>query len=245
MLSGAGQVPSNQSAAKTVAITGASGTLGMAVTRQFYRKDWDVHLCAANNHSNSWGDVDALDVTKEKAVKKWFREMGGCKAVVTCAGVSTVAPSLDLHAGEWRHVIDVNLTGSFLCAREAVRNGAIRVIFIGSIHGSTPTSYPERAAYTASKAGLVGLTKALAVEWADKGVAVNCVAPGHLPVLMPGTSSGHELLDAAEQATPSGRLSTAYEVASVIYWLANSAPASMTGQILVVSGGFEIDTYPL
>jgi len=219
---------------KTVAITGATGTLGSAVRDIFSKNLWMLGL------GNS-----TIDVTDEVVQTNWFGVASSLDALVTCAGVSLVKPSLEMTAAEWRHVIDVNLTGTFLSIREAVKRGATRIVTIGSIHGSTPTSYPERAAYTASKAGVVGLTQALAVELAPRGVAVNCVAPGHLPVLMDGTGAGAELLEAARSRTPTGKLTTPQEVAEVIYWLCNDAPLSLTGQVLTISGGYELNTFPL
>jgi len=217
---------------KTVAITGATGTLGKACWKRF-DGSWAVKA-----GSSTW------DVSNELALKRWMGNIS-FDALVTCAGVSLVKPSLDLTADEWRHVIDVNLTGTFLSVREAVKRGATRIVTIGSIHGSTPTSYPQRAAYTASKAGVVGLTQALAVELASQGVAVNCVAPGHLPVLMDGTGAGAELLEAARAKTPTGKLVTPQEVAEVIYWLCNDAPLGLTGQVLTIDGGFTMATFPL
>jgi glucose 1-dehydrogenase len=175
----------------------------------------------------------------------WFKRCGPIDAVVTCAGISAVESSLTLPVDDWMRVIDVNLTGTFLAAREAIKNGATRVVTVGSIHGCTPTSYPQRAAYTASKGGVKALTEALAVEFAADGVGVFCVAPGHLPVLMDGTGAGAALLDAAEKRTPTGGLSFPDEVARIIWWLVNDAPLAMTGNTIVVDGGFTLNTYPL
>lgn len=238
---------------KTVAITGATGTLGQAVINRFYGNSStglpDNYICvtARNIKKNYFGFCTcvSLDVTDERAVRGFFSSIDPVDILVTCAGVSLVKPSLELIAEEWRYVIDVNLTGTFLSIREAVKHGATRIVTIGSIHGSTPTSYPQRAAYTASKAGVVGLTQALAVELAPQGVAINCVAPGHLPVLMDGTGAGNELLEAARARTPTGRLTTPEEVAEVIYWLCNDAPMNLTGQVIAVSGGFELNTWPI
>jgi len=221
---------------KTIAITGATGTLGKALVDKFCDEHlWNVGEAHTQN----------APVTDGAALSRWFRRRGHYDALVTCAGVSLVKPSLEMTAAEWRHVIDVNLTGTFLSIREAVKHGATRIVTIGSIHGSTPTSYPERAAYTASKAGVVGLTQALAVELAPRGVAVNCVAPGHLPVLMDGTGAGRELLEAARSRTPTGKLTTPQDVAEVVYWLCNDAPLSLTGQTVVVDGGFSLATWPM
>jgi glucose 1-dehydrogenase len=244
---------------KVVAVTGAAGTLGTAVLARFrvieapaslscgryVSHNWTIHGCARHWRELGWLKIRQVNVTLEPAVTAWFSEIGHVDALVTCAGVSTVKPSTELTASEWREVIDVNLTGSFLCAREAVKRGCTRVIMIGSIHGCTSTSYPQRAAYAASKGAIRALVESLSVEWAPDGVMTAAVCPGHLPRLMPGTNSGQSLLDAAQAKTPTGHLATPEECAEVIYWLCNDAPLSMTGQTLVVDGGFTLNTYPL
>lgn len=242
---------------RTIAITGATGTLGAAVARRIWQGNTSlsrlffVRACSRRG-ADKIGTahpfpVARVNVANPHCVNRWFDEIGHVDALVTCAGVSAVKPSLELTAAEWGHVLDVNLTGTFLCAREAVRHEATRIVTVGSIHGCTPTSYPERAAYTASKGGVKALTEALAVEFAgrDPPIAVNCVAPGHLPVLMDGTGAGQALLDAARERTPMKRLATPEEVADVIYWLCTDAPITMTGQTLVIDGGFTLNTYPL
>ena len=231
---------------RIVAITGATGTLGQAVVQRFSQaQDWDWRGCSRSGGIINDESVDSIDVRVDDVVRRWFDTMGHCDAVVTCAGVSRVESSLDILSHAWFKVIDVNLGGTFLAAREAIRYGATRVVTIGSIHGGTPSSYPMRAAYTASKGGVLALTQALAVEFAPRGVAVNSVAPGHLPVLMSTVGAGQALLDAAEARTPTGKLATPAEVADVIFWLCDSAPASMTGQNLVIDGGFTMNTYSM
>jgi len=249
---------------KTVAITGATGTLGKACVERFCQTwrdehEWHVHGCGRRQIADVIDNFDSMylgeerlkyspvDVTNLRHVGHWLdivHNFCGLDALVTCAGVSLVGRSTML-AGEFGDCVDVNLNGSFYAAAAAVHYGATRIVFIGSIHGCTPTSYPKRAAYTASKAGIAGLTRALAVEWAPRGVAVNCVAPGHLPALMDGTGAGQALLDAAKTRTPTGRLTTPDEVADVVFWLCNDAPMSLTGQVITVDGGFTLNTWPM
>lgn len=232
---------------KTVVITGATGTLGQAIAARFDPDpigEWDTSLW------DIYGFGSEVDVACERDVYWWMRNrissnVEPLDALVTCAGVSLVKSSLEMSISDWRNVIKVNLDGTFLAAREAIKAGATRIVTIGSIHGCTPTSYPFRAAYTASKAGVMGLTQALAVEFAPQGVAVNCVAPGHLPVLMDDSGAGQTLLDAARKRTPTGKLTTPQDVADVVYWLCNDAPLNLTGQIIVLDGGFSMNSYPL
>ena len=230
---------------KRVAITGAGGTLGQVVARHFDRAGWSVWPSALNAREMGSLYVKGVDVTSEREVKLWFEDMGQVDVLVTCAGISHVEYSESLDFSDFCHVIDVNLNGSFLCAQQAYLVGAKRIIFIGSIHGCTRTGYPQRAPYNASKGGILALTETLAIEWGPFGTAVNCVSPGHLPVLMPGTQAGSELLNAARERTPTGELATPEECTDVIYFLAAHAPLSLTGQNIAVSGGFEINTFPI
>jgi NAD(P)-dependent dehydrogenase (short-subunit alcohol dehydrogenase family) len=219
---------------KTVAVTGATGTLGQAVMGCFEDKGWQAHGCSSE-----------VDVQEWLRVAEWLNGVAHLDAMVTCAGVSCVKPSTEMTPADWEYVIAVNLTGTWYAATEAIKRGATRIVTIGSIHGCTDTSYPQRAAYTASKGGVAALTRALAVEYAPQGVAVNCVAPGHLPELMSTLDVGGDLLEAARQRTPMGKLATPEEVADVIFYLCDGAPLSVTGQILEVSGGFTQNTWPL
>ena len=226
--------------AKTVAVTGATGTLGTACVQRFKmaKPRWVVYPTPPSLR---------LDVTCWLDVTDWLDGLSDRKldAMVTCAGVSLVDASHNIRPSDWSYVIAVNLTGTWLAAVQAIKRGATRIVTIGSIHGCTPTSYLQRAAYTASKGGVKALTEALAVEYAPKGVVVNCVAPGHLPVLMDGTGAKRNLLTAAKRRTPTGQLATAEEVADVIFWLCNDAPLSLTGQTIVVDGGFTLNTWPM
>lgn len=226
---------------KTVVITGITGTLGTVCADTFNQRGWNVQGFSMDGSD----EYEAVNVTDAPAMQRWFADARHVDALITCAGVSWVESSLALGAGNFRRVIDINLAGTFIAVREAIKRGAKRIVTIGSIHGCTPTSYPQRAAYTASKAGVMGLTQALAVEFAPRGIAVNCVAPGHMPALMDGTGAGQALLDAAKANTPAGRLTTPEEVAEVVRWLCEDAPVAMTGQILVIDGGFTQDTFPM
>ena len=238
---------------RVVAITGATGTLGKAVREKFISKpgDWAVYGCARNVPGDD-GFLTSVDVRHPEAVAQWLERLPRVDAIVTCAGLSKVHSSLTIEPADWWKIMDVNVGGTFFAVREAIKLGATRVVTIGSIHGCTPTSYPKRAVYTASKAAVKGLTEALAVEFAPKGVAISCIAPGHLPSLMLGTGLsgaqaklGQQLLDAAAAKTPLGRLAKPEEVAEVIYWLCDAAPVSMTGVTITIDGAFTLNTFPL
>lgn len=221
-----------------VVVTGATGTLGRWL-EGVIRPAADFTGCSGR------GEIDwpAVDVRNEKHVAAWMDSLDTPPdALVACAGICRVEPSLEQPIGDFREVLDVNVTGTFICAREAVRRGCERIVMVSSILGGTEVAYPDRAAYTASKAAVVGLTRALAVEWAPLGVKVNCVVPGHFSLM---ASKVKGLLEGVEAKQPLGKLVTAEEVARVIAWLVMDAPDSLTGATIVVDGGYSLSGWPL
>jgi NAD(P)-dependent dehydrogenase (short-subunit alcohol dehydrogenase family) len=203
---------------KTIAVTGATGTLGGAIMTRFAVGEWRV-----------WG-----------CCKTWRDDLKDTIISVT----NYVSPAAQIEPEEWRRVMDVNANGTFFAIREALHRGVKTIITIGSIHGCTDTSYTNRSPYTASKGAVAALTE-LAVELGPQGIAVYCVAPGHLPYLMKDTVAGQALLNAAKAKTPTGKLTTPQDVAAVVWWLCNDAPLNLTGQIITVDGGFVLNTHPL
>ena len=226
----------------TVIITGITGTLGRAVTQALH--GWSVIGCSL--HGNRDSITATVDVTNPQAVGVWFdtlaRQKVNIHALVTCAGIAAVAPITQQKPIDFKHILDTNVTGTWLCIREAVKHGVKRIVTVSSLLGGAPIGYPDRAAYITSKAAVAGMTRALAVELAPQGIAVNCVAPGHY-TLMASKAAG--LLEGALGRSPMGRLVTPEEVAEVITWLVTDAPECLTGEILVVDGAYSIGAYPV
>jgi NAD(P)-dependent dehydrogenase (short-subunit alcohol dehydrogenase family) len=161
---------------------------------------------------------------------------------VNAAGIYRVAPVLELTAGEWDEVLDTNLRGTFLVSRAVVRGaegeaGGLAIVNLASTAALVADAVEPTAHYNASKAGVVALTKQLAVEWAPD-VRVNAVAPGVIdtPMLriMDDPALGNAYL---EERVPLRRLGTAGEVAEVIAFLASDRAAYVTGATVVVDGG--------
>ena len=166
---------------------------------------------------------------------------GALDILVNNAGISpSITRSEDLPDEEWRHVINVNLTGAFFCARAAARKMLGRggsIVNVSSAHGSVGMA--RMTAYAASKGGLELMTESLALEWADRGVRVNTVAPGYLETDMTEGLRAHDswrtrLLD----ATPLGRFGRPEEVVPAVIYLASDASSYVTGATHRVDGGW-------
>ena len=161
--------------------------------------------------------------------------------LINGAGVINADPSVDVRPEDFRFVIDVNLTGAFLCAQAAGRGmlarGAGSIVNIGTFLGERGHR-PARAAYNASKYGVLGLTKALAAEWGAQGVRVNCICPGvhRTPLLAPALEdpSVEEWL---KEKTILGRMGEPEDIVGLAVFLASDASAYITGESIFEDGG--------
>jgi len=172
----------------------------------------------------------------DAAVAEW----GGVDVWICNAGISPVVGGpLDIGLSTWRRVLEVNLTGAFLGARAAARvmRAGGRLIFTGSVLGERPRQ--GLSAYSASKAGLVGLAKALALDLAASGVTVNVVAPGWFDSpLADGWKSNPELAAGIVAHTAQRRWGAPTDLAGAYQFLASDASAFVTGTVLTVDGGY-------
>jgi 3-oxoacyl-[acyl-carrier protein] reductase len=187
------------------------------------------------------GDVSSFEEC-EKIVEKTVSKFGALNILVNNAGVSMIHPSLTLTQSDWRRTLDTNLSGVFymsqLSAQKMAAKGGGSIVNLSSILGET--GLPRRAAYCASKAGLIGLTKALATEWASLNIRVNCVSPGYIQTPMDvkdRVTGDYEDSDIVDR-TPLGRYGTVAEVAQLALFLASDASSYVTGANMVVDGGW-------
>jgi NAD(P)-dependent dehydrogenase (short-subunit alcohol dehydrogenase family) len=182
-------------------------------------------------------DRDSLQELLDQTVG----DLGKVDILINCAGTTKRTPTLDLSDDEWNMIMETNLTGTLrgcqVFGRHMIANGYGRIINIASL--STFVSLYEVAAYAASKSAVASLTKSLAIEWAKKGVNVNAIAPGVFRTalntkLLDETPRGQEFLT----RTPMGRFGNVEELAGAAVFLASEAASFVTGEVLVVDGGF-------
>ena len=227
-------------AGEVAIVTGAAQGLGAAIADALAAEG------AAVARTDVAGAEFELDVgnraSVEHAVETVAAALGEPTILVNNAGVNRIGASETLEEDRWQQVVDVNLTGTFRCAQAcgarmlaAGRGSIVNVASISAFLGM-----PGRAAYCATKAGVVGLTRALGVEWAARGVRVNAVAPGYVDTPMIRQAIAEGLLDPEELAarTPAGRVADPAEVAAAVAYLASPAARYVTGQTLVVDGGY-------
>jgi NAD(P)-dependent dehydrogenase (short-subunit alcohol dehydrogenase family) len=182
-------------------------------------------------------DSASLDQVRSRVLS----EFGQIDILVNCAGRTKRTPSLDVSHEEWASIVETNLTGTFracqIFGRAMLQRGSGSIINIASL--TSHVGMMEVAAYTASKSGVLGLTRALAIEWAPKGVRVNAISPGVFPTplnehLLRGTARGQELI----LRTPMQRFGAVEELAGAAVYLASDAAGFVTGTTLTVDGGF-------
>ena len=190
----------------------------------------------------------AADVTSEVDVRRMVEAarstFGRVDVLVNNAGIAAVGPAEATTLEDWQRVIDVNLTGVFLCAREAgvamleTDNGG-RIINIASILGAVGSEPVQAVAYAASKGAVVNLTRDLAIHWAPRGVLVNAIGPAYFPSEMTaGLMADSAILAEVERRTPMGRVGRVEELAGPVVFLASDASSYITGQTLYVDGGW-------
>lgn len=229
---------------KQALITGGVRGIGLATARLFAFKGYAVAVCyskdeeGAKRAQEEGFRVFKADVSDEEQVKNLFSRCGTVDVLVNNAGVSLVKQIQDTTAEEWNRVFAVNMTGAFLCSRYALQQSMLRkgsgvIVNVSSVWGEEGGSC--ETAYSASKAALIGFTKALAKEVGYAGIRVNCVAPGAIDTRMNECFSERELSALAEEI-PAGRLGKAEEVAAAIYALTENE--YINGAILSVNGGF-------
>ncbi len=238
---------------KNVIITGGSRGIGEACVEKFlsegntvsflYRSSDEKAFAIKEKYNNVF--CIKCDVTSETDIDDAFRrifvDMGEPDVLVNNAGISYSGLLQDMSLSDWKSVIDTNLTSMFLCSRKVIpsmiRKKSGSIINISSMWGVQGASC--EVAYSASKAGVIGFTKALAMELAPSGIRVNAVAPGAIMTDMMKEYSESDINLISEE-TPLGRIAKASEVADAVYFLSGENASFITGEVINVNGGFVI-----
>jgi gluconate 5-dehydrogenase len=186
----------------------------------------------------------ANEVEVEAMVQTAVDSFGGVDILVNNAGIAAVGPAEETTLDDWQRVVDVNLTGVFLCAKAAgkamMKTGrGGRIINIASILGAVGSQPVSAASYAATKGAVVNLTRDLAIHWAPHNIRVNALGPAYFPSEMTaGLMADPAMLAAVEQRTPMGRVGRPEELKGPIVFLASDASSYVTGQTLYVDGGW-------
>lgn len=225
-------------------VTGAGRGLGAHFTEDLVREGYDVVRWDLVFHDdNSKAERMIVDVTDEAAVCSAVTQLDRpISVLVNNAGINEPVPTFDLELSVWVRIIQVNLTGALICAREVARTMRGRggaVVNVASIAGLVGLSAHSSAAYAASKGGLISMTRALAVEWASERIAVNAVAPGMVETdLTRGRLNSPAYREAILARTPARAFVAASDVSEAVVYLARQSSAAVSGHVVVVDGGW-------
>jgi NAD(P)-dependent dehydrogenase (short-subunit alcohol dehydrogenase family) len=238
---------------RTALVTGSSRGIGLAVARAMAAagarvvlnsRDPDAVRAAAEQVGNGAVGLAAdlgSPAGAARLVEGALDALGSLDILVNNAGMAMAAESIELSAADWQRTIDVDLSAVFYCAQAAGRHmlqrGSGAIVNISSVQAFTPLA--RRVAYAASKAGVIGVTKALAVEWAP-AVRVNAVAPGYVATQMVEelVQAGRVNAEAIAARTPMRRMAQPEEIAAAVVFLASDAAGYITGETLMVDGGW-------
>lgn len=241
-------------AGKTTIITGGAQGIGLAISQRFARDGasvaiWDIDEAAAQRTADelvaAGGKaiacrVDIADRTQVDAAIATVRDaFGPVSILVNNAGISNIVPFLDMTEEQWERMMTINLKGVFHCTQAAVPDmlaaGWGRVVNVSS--SSTQSGAPYMSHYVASKGGVIGFTKSLALEFADKGITFNNVPPGFVDTPLLRTTLSEASIDAQVQGSPMKRIGRPEDIAAACAFLASDDAGYITGHTLSVNGG--------
>ena len=239
---------------KAAFVTGGNSGLGRAVALALRdagarvaiggrRADRNAAALAELGAGHAAFELDVVDeASVEAAIAGAAAAFGRLDILINNAGVGQRGSVMELDLETWRRVLDVDLTGAFLCTKHAARRmaaqGSGKIVNIASIYGLVAPSKGLQVAYTVAKHGIVGLTKVNAVELAALGIQVNCIAPGWFFTEMTEELRGTAFEHAVRRRAPSGRWGEAGDIAGACLFLASAASDMVTGTVIPVDGGY-------
>ena len=236
---------------RNVIVTGGTRGIGEAISREFIRNGdrvfavYEKNDIAAQDFAKETGVIAIkADVSDSAEIAKVFYEVkkyGKTDILINNAGISEIKPFADITESDWDRMFAVNAKGAFLMSKAALSDMLIdkkgKIINISSIWGQTGGSCEVH--YSASKAAIIGFTKALAKELGLSGICVNCIAPGVIKTDMNAHLSDAEMAELIEEI-PLNRIGTPEDVAKTAYFLASDCADYITGQVFGVNGGMLI-----
>ena len=237
---------------KTVLVSGGSRGIGREIVRLFSKNGYKVAFTYKNSHDEAEAlsrETGALAIRADSAsesevngaVDKAISELGGIDCLINNAAVSSFSLFTDITLDAWNEMLSVNLTGAFLYSKRAIpdmlkrKHG--RIINISSMWGLVGSSCEVH--YSAAKAGIIGMTKALAKELGPSGITVNAIAPGVIDTDMNAGLSSEDKAVLIDE-TPLMRIGTTADIASAALFLAGEGASFITGEVLNISGGYVI-----
>ncbi|HSW58795.1 MAG TPA: SDR family oxidoreductase [Dehalococcoidales bacterium] len=239
-------------------VTGAGRGIGKVLALTLAKAGCDVALLGLHRENlesvavqirgtGRAAQVLTADVAQKEQVFTAFQQLeekfGRLDICVNNAGISLQEPAEEMKEEDWDRIIDINMKGVFLCSQAAARLMIPRrsgvIINIGSISGSVVNVPQKQGVYNTSKAGVVMLTRSLAVEWAPYGLRVNSLSPGYIKTEMTLQAMSH-LFPTWESLTPMGRLGETDDLQGPLIFLASDASRYMTGHDLIIDGGYTV-----
>ena len=234
---------------KKILITGATGGIGNALVKKFISLGGDVLATGTNtdkldeikkNFSNI--KVKKFDISEHSRIEEFIEnvslELGGLDILINNAGINSDNLSLRMKENEWKKVIDINLTSTFLLSKNSIKKMIKtkygRIVNITSIVGHTGNL--GQANYSAAKSGLIGMSKSLAIEYAKKNITINCVSPGFIVSNMTSNIAEKVKLFLTSRI-PMGKLGTGEDVSNCVAFLSSEEAAYITGETIHVNGG--------
>ena len=234
---------------KKILVTGATGGIGDSIVKKFLSLDASVLGTGTNNEKleelkKNYPKIETVkfDISEHEKIDEFienvFSKLGGLDILINNAGITKDNLSLRMKNDEWQKIIDINLSSTFYLCKSAIKkmlkNKYGRIVNITSIVGHTGNI--GQANYSASKAGVVAMSKSLAIEYAKKNISVNCVSPGFIQTKMTENIS-EEMKNTLLSRIPMNKLGTADDVSNTVAFLCSESSSYITGETIHVNGG--------